>query len=114
MEKSLFGKGWDVELGNRTVHLSDDPESPSYVTRDDVKLLELHTLAGEEVGLFIEQMVKYDDTGAKKYSDFNGPYTSVKLTKYHVYILRCKPRMYPPSTSVLSFKIVLKKTTVTE
>ncbi len=114
MEKSFIGKGWDVELGNRTVHLSDDPERPSYVTRDDVKLLELRTLAGEEVELFNEQMVKYDDTGAEKYHNFNGPYTSVKLTEHDVYILRCKPRMYPPSTSVLSFKIVLKKTTVTE
>ena len=114
MEESLIGKGWDVELGNRTVHLSDDPERPSYVTRDDVKLLELRTSKGKEVELFNEQMVEYDGAGDKEFDEFSGPYTSVKLTKHHVYILRVHPRMYPPSPSVLSFRIVLKKTTVTE
>ena len=108
MEESLIGKGWDVELGNRTVHLSVNPEKPSYVTRDDVKLLELRTSKGKEVKLFNEQMVNYDGAGNKKFDEFNGPYTSVKLTKHRVYILRVKPRKYRPSTSVLSFKIVLQ------
>ncbi len=109
MDPSLLGDGWDVQLGDRTVHLSYDVNSPSLVTEEDVRRLKLRTLKGEKVELFDEQMVKYDDAGAKEFDEFSGPYTSVKLTRHDVWILRFAPRMYPPSTSVLSFKIVLQQ-----
>ena len=111
MEPSLHGDGWDVQLGNRTVHLSYDSLIPSIVTEDDVVLLELRTIQGEAMTkqtLADERIVRYDHAGTSNFDEFSGPFTSAKLTGYYVYLLRFHPYVELPSTSVLSFKTVLQ------